>query len=56
MRIDLSQEEEDLLTGLLEKELEEVRSELHHTQAHDYKENLKVREQLVRALLTKLVA
>jgi hypothetical protein len=55
MQIDLSQEEKDLLMGLLEKELDEVRSELHHTQAHDYKESLKVREQLVRALLAKLV-
>jgi hypothetical protein len=54
MPIDLSQDERDLLVGLLDKELEDVRSELHHTQGHDYKEGLKVRENLVRALLAKL--
>jgi len=54
MDIELSQEERDLLAGLLEKELEDARSELHHTQAHDYKESLKARERVVRALLAKL--
>jgi hypothetical protein len=56
MVIDLSPIETELLAGLLEKELDEVRSELHHTRAHDYKENLKEREALVRGLLAKLAA
>jgi hypothetical protein len=54
MHIDLSQAENELLAGLLEKELDEIRSELHHTRGHDYKEGLRKREQLVRGLLAKL--
>ncbi len=56
MAIDLSKKEKDLLATILEKELEEVRSELHHTQDHDYKDNVKEREKLVRDLLAKLKA
>jgi hypothetical protein len=54
MVIDLSPIEAELLASLLEKELDDIRSELHHTRGHDYKENLKVREGLVRGLLAKL--
>jgi hypothetical protein len=54
MSIDLSGPEKELVVGLLEKELDEVRSELHHTQGHDYKDSLKQREALVRSLLARL--
>jgi hypothetical protein len=54
MAIDLSKPEQELLVALLETELDDVRSELHHTQAFDYKETLKDREGLVRGLLAKL--
>jgi transcription antitermination factor NusA-like protein len=54
MPIELSREEKELLVGLLEKEFDEVRTEIHHTQGHDYKENLKAREKLVQALLVRL--
>jgi hypothetical protein len=54
MHIDLSQPETELLAGLLEKELDEIRSELHHTQGHDFKERLKEREALAESLLAKL--
>lgn len=54
MAIELDQSEKDLLKAILEKELEEVRSEFHHTQAFDYKESLKEREAAVRGLLEKL--
>lgn len=56
MAIELSKPEKELLATILEKELEEVRSELHHTQDHDYKDNVKEREKLVRGLLAKLKA
>jgi hypothetical protein len=56
MAIELSKPEKELLATILEKELEEVRSELHHTQDHDYKDNVKEREKLVRDLLAKLKA
>ena len=54
--MEMTQAEKELLTGLLEKELDEIRSELHHTRGHDYKESIKEREKLVRDLLAKLGA
>jgi len=56
MAIDLSAPEKELLTGLLEKELEEVRSEFHHTQAHDFRDALRCREEILRGLLAKISA
>jgi len=56
MAIDLSKPEKELLVTILEKELEEIRSEFHHTKGHDYKDNVKERERLVRDLLAKLKA
>lgn len=56
MAIELSKAEKELLATILEKELEEIRSELHHTQDHSYRENVKEREELVRDLLAKLKA
>jgi hypothetical protein len=56
MAIDLSEPERELLAALLEKELEDIRSELHHTQGHDYKDTLKEREGLVRGLLARVRA
>lgn len=56
MAIDLDQAEKDLLTAILQKELGDIRSEFHHTQAFDYKESLKAREAAVRGLLDKLAA
>jgi hypothetical protein len=54
MAIELSRLEKDLLTAILQKELEDIRTEFHHTQAFDYKESLKEREAVVRGLLDKL--
>jgi hypothetical protein len=56
MAIELSKAEKDLLAAVLQKELGDIRSEFHHTQALDYRESLKQRESLVRALLEKLAA
>lgn len=56
MPIELSREEKDLLVGLLEKEADEIRTEIRHTRGHDYKEGLKARETLVQALLGRLKA
>jgi hypothetical protein len=56
MAIDLSEPERELLAALLEKELEDIRSELHHTQGHDFKDTLKEREALVRGLLARMRA
>jgi hypothetical protein len=54
MSIELSAAERELLASILEDELTEIRSELHHAQVHDYKESLKAREALVRGLLDRL--
>jgi hypothetical protein len=54
MPIDLSEAERTLLASILEKELEDIRSELHHTRGHEYKESLKEREALVRGLMAKV--
>jgi hypothetical protein len=56
MPIELNQQEQELVASLLEKELDEIRSELHHTQGHGYKDTLKERELLVRGLLAKIKA
>jgi hypothetical protein len=56
MTIELSPQEKDLLTEILQKELEEIRTEFHHTQVFDYRESLKVREAAVRGLLGKLAS
>ncbi len=54
MDIALSDLEKDLLVSLLDKELEEVRSEFHHTEAYEFREGLRCREELLRSILTKL--
>jgi hypothetical protein len=56
MPIELDPLEKDLVTNLLEKELEEIRSEIHHTQGHGYKDTLRERELLVRGLLARFRA
>jgi hypothetical protein len=56
MAIDLNESEREFLVSLLERELEDVRTELHHTQGHDYKDTLKAREALVRELLARVRA
>lgn len=56
MSVEMSAEERELVAELLDQELEDVRSEQHHTQAFDYKESLRRREVLIRGLLAKLAA
>jgi hypothetical protein len=54
MDIALSDPEKELLVSLLDKELEEVRSEFHHTDAYEFRETLRCREELLRGLMAKL--
>ena len=54
MPVELNALEKELIANLLEKELEDIRSELHHTQSHEYKDNIKEREKVVRELLARL--
>lgn len=54
MPFELTREEKEMLVGLLEKELDETRTENRHTESHEYKEDLKDREKRVQDLLRKL--
>ena len=54
MPIDLTAAERELMKSLLEQEFEDIRSELHHTQNHEYRDNLKERERVIREVLAKL--
>jgi hypothetical protein len=54
MLMELSPQEKELLAGLLERELDDTRSELHHTRGHEFKDSLKEREKLVRGLLARV--
>lgn len=54
MPVELSSEERELLVGLLERELGEIRTEIRHTQSHDYKDSLKQREKRLQDLLGRL--
>jgi hypothetical protein len=56
MPVELSRQETDLMVGLLEREIEEIRTEIHHTRSHDYKDSLKEREKLLNGLLGRLKA
>jgi len=50
----LSEKERDLLQGMLDTELGEVRSEIRHTDSSpDFRAELEAREALVRQLLDK---
>jgi len=54
MAIELRREESDLLAGLLDREVDDIRAEIRHTKNHDYKERLKEREKLVQDLLARI--
>jgi ribosome recycling factor len=54
MPVELSREEKDVLVGLLEREIEEIRTEIRHTRTHDYKDSLKEREKILHDLLGRL--
>ncbi len=56
MQLTLTDQETELLEGLLEKALSELREEVHHTDASRFKEDLKTEEGLLRGILAKLAA
>jgi hypothetical protein len=45
------EQEQQALTELLEREIPNLRHEIHHTDDHDYREYLKTRERLLEKLL-----
>jgi len=56
MAMTLTDQELQYLLELLEREIPNLREEIHHTDDHDYREFLKERERLVKALVEKFSA
>jgi hypothetical protein len=56
VRIDLTQEELDLLRELLDHANAELREEVYKTEASDWKRALKARKNLLAALVAKVEA
>ena len=54
MDLYLDTKETELLTGILERYLEDIRREIHHTDRAQFKAALKSDEALMRKLLEKL--
>jgi hypothetical protein len=50
----VSDEERDLIIGLLERERNDLPHEIHHTDARDFRVSLERRLEMVKALLAKL--
>ena len=56
MDLYLDAKESELLTGLLERYLEDIRREIHHTDRAQFKAALKSDEALMRNLLERMKA
>jgi hypothetical protein len=54
MTLELSAEEHTLLLEILRNGLGELRSEIYHTEAADYKAALKEREAMLQAIIGRL--
>ena len=56
MELILDRDEAEILEGLLERCLSDLREEIHHTDHAAYKADLKADEALMRSILAKLTA
>ncbi len=52
--VEMSREEAQMLIEILEAEFTDLREEVRHTDSHDYRENLKEREERLGGLLERL--
>ena len=52
--INLSDQDQQLLIDLLDREIPNLREEIHYTDEHEYRERLKEKEAAIKNLLTKL--
>jgi hypothetical protein len=50
----LTDEEQDVLTKLLEEDIPELRYEIGNTDSYDYRQGLKNKEQVLKAILAQL--
>ena len=56
LHIDLADAEAQMLRGLIETSLSDLRTEIHHTDTRSYREMLKAQEALLKKLLQRLGA
>jgi len=56
MDLYLDAKQTELLTSVLERHLEELRREIHHTDSRSFRAGLKADESLLQGLLDKLKA
>jgi hypothetical protein len=52
--LSLTEEEQDLLTQVLDQDLRELGNEINHTDDNAFKARLRDRERVLRGLLTRL--
>jgi len=52
--LELNEEERDILLGVLKEELGTVREEVYHADTAEFKDSLKKKEELLRALIGRL--
>jgi len=55
MNIYFNKEEIDYLLDILEKDLEETKTEVHHSGNHTYKEELKGKLKFIQLLISKVI-
>jgi hypothetical protein len=54
MRIELDEGERELLQGLLEERLGELRDEIYRAESHEFKELLRAKKEVVKKLIEHL--
>jgi hypothetical protein len=54
MTINFKKEEIDYLLDVLERDLTETKTEVHHTASHTYKEELKEKAKFIQLLISKV--
>lgn len=54
MNINFKKEETDYLLDILEKDISETKTEIHHSGNHTYKEELKEKVKFIQLLMSKV--
>ena len=54
--LDLTREEQEILIKYIESDVNDLHSEIAHTSSHDFKEDLKIRREVLRKVLEQLQA
>lgn len=54
MTLNITEKEKEILINILQREEQETRVEIHHSDNHDFKESLKARLIQIQKIITKL--